>query len=78
MKPKKDAPSSRLEDGEDPGCEEKVGYGRPPVRTRFKPGQSGNPRGRPKGSKSIDQVLRQALERRVSPIPAEAAATASA
>ena len=31
MKPKKDAPSSRLEDGEDPGCEEKVGYGRPPV-----------------------------------------------
>jgi hypothetical protein len=65
MKPKKDAPSSRLEDGEDPGCEEKVGYGRPPVYTRFKPGQSGNPRGRPKGSKSIDQVLRQALHRRV-------------
>jgi Family of unknown function (DUF5681) len=45
--------------------EEKVGYGRPPVDTRFKPGQSGNPRGRPKGSKSLDQVLRQALDRRV-------------
>jgi hypothetical protein len=29
-----------------------VGYGRPPVETRFKPGQSGNPRGRPKGSKN--------------------------
>jgi len=44
---------------------EKVGYGRPPVGTRFKPGQSGNPRGRPKGSKGIDHVLRQALDRRV-------------
>jgi hypothetical protein len=26
-----------------------VGYGRPPDDTRFKPGQSGNPKGRPKG-----------------------------
>jgi hypothetical protein len=27
-----------------------VGYGKPPATTRFKPGQSGNARGRPKGS----------------------------
>jgi hypothetical protein len=33
-------------DDHDDGYE--VGYGRPPVRTRFQPGQSGNPRGRPK------------------------------
>src|SRR4051794_40756017 len=46
-------------------AKEKVGYGRPPVRTQFKPGQSGNPRGRPRASKSVDQVLRQALDRRV-------------
>ena len=26
-----------------------VGYGRPPKHTRFKPGQSGNPKGRPGG-----------------------------
>lgn len=29
-----------------------VGYGKPPVASRFKPGQSGNPHGRPKGAKS--------------------------
>ena len=34
-------------------------------KEEYRPGQSGNPRGRPKGSKSIDQVLRQALHRRV-------------
>ena len=28
--------------------EEKVGYRKPPAKTRFKPGQSGNPSGRPK------------------------------
>lgn len=29
-----------------------VGYGKPPVTSRFKPGQSGNPRGRPKGARN--------------------------
>jgi hypothetical protein len=28
-----------------------VGYGKPPVATRFKPGRSGNAKGRPKGSR---------------------------
>jgi hypothetical protein len=30
-----------------------VGYGRPPVHTRFKPGRSGNPTGRPGGKRSV-------------------------
>jgi len=36
-----------------------VGYGRPPTDSWFKPGQSGNPLGRPKGSKN----LRNSVER---------------
>ena len=34
-----------------------VGYGRPPKATQFKPGQSGNPKGRPKGSRSARAEL---------------------
>ena len=30
---------------------------------RFSPGQSGNPRGRPKGRKTTSQALRERLER---------------
>lgn len=35
----------------------KVGPGKPPKHTRFKPGQSGNPKGRPKGSQNVKTVL---------------------
>ncbi|MBP0113867.1 DUF5681 domain-containing protein [Bradyrhizobium vignae] len=37
------------------------GYGRPPLHTRFKPGQSGNPRGRPKGSLNFTTDLKNVL-----------------
>src|SRR5579872_3351434 len=33
-------------------CVYEVGYGKPPVHTRFRKGQSGNPRGRPRGTKA--------------------------
>ncbi len=42
-----------------------VGYGKPPVHTRFQPGQSGNPKGRPKGSKNIKTDLMEELGERV-------------
>ena len=40
----------------------KVGYRRPPVHSRFKPGQSGNPRGRPKGSLNFETDLKRTLQ----------------
>lgn len=34
-----------------------VGYGKPPRDTRFRPGQSGNPKGRQKGTKSFKAAV---------------------
>ena len=45
---------------------EKVGPGKPPRHTRFKPGQSGNPNGRPKGSKNFATILQQQLTKMVT------------
>jgi hypothetical protein len=33
-----------------------VGYGKPPAATRFQPGRSGNPKGRPRGSKNRQNI----------------------
>lgn len=42
-----------------------VGYGKPPRGTRWKPGQSGNPRGRPKGSTSLPSIFHKIMKQRV-------------
>lgn len=42
-----------------------VGYRKPPVHRQFKPGQSGNPRGRPKKPNSIEALLGQALDSKI-------------
>jgi len=38
-----------------------VGYSKPPRHTRFVEGQSGNPRGRPAGTKNMKTLLNRAL-----------------
>jgi hypothetical protein len=44
------------------GDEQPVGYGNPPKESRFKKGQSGNRRGRPKGSKNLKTDLTEELQ----------------
>jgi hypothetical protein len=43
-----------------------VGYKRPPIKNRFKPGQSGNPSGRTKGSKNLKTLFQKILREEVS------------
>ncbi len=49
---------------DDPDYE--IGYGKPPKATRFKKGQSGNPKGRPKGAKGLAASLRRELEAKIT------------
>jgi hypothetical protein len=43
-----------------------IGYGRPPLHTRFPKGSSGNPKGRPRRAKSAATLVRSALRERIT------------
>src|SRR4051795_2626722 len=44
----------------------KVGYCSPPVHSRFKAGQSGNPSGRTKGSQNLKTLFNKVLDEEIS------------
>ena len=48
------------------GSGQRVGRGNPPKHTQFRKGTSGNPRGRPKGSKNFATYLMEAARDQVS------------
>lgn len=43
-----------------------VGYGKPPKHSRFKPGQSGNPKGRAKNQPNMSTMLNAVLQEKVN------------
>jgi hypothetical protein len=43
-----------------------VGYGKPPKDTRFKPGQSGNPKGRRRAQRNLKTVVKDALKEKIT------------
>lgn len=45
--------------------DDKVGYGRPPKRHRFKKGQSGNPKGRRRKPTSVKEGLQALMSERI-------------
>ena len=49
-----------------PKADYEVGYGKPPVSTRFRKGQSGNTSGRPPRSRSVGAILAEILGRKVT------------
>jgi hypothetical protein len=51
---------------DEPKSSYQVGYKKPPRATQFRPGQSGNPTGRPKGSKSFATELTEELNERIN------------
>lgn len=43
----------------------KVGFGRPPLHSRFRKGESGNPKGREKGQKNVRTLVKEEMFRPV-------------
>src|ERR1700682_5609245 len=60
-------PRQEIETNNEPKATDgKVGYKHPPVKSQFRKGQSGNPRGRRKGQRNLAAVLAEVLRQTVT------------
>ena len=57
---------SKLSLERDATSSQAIGYGKPPVNSRFVPGKSGNPKGRPKGQLNLETELKNELNRTIT------------
>lgn len=64
-KPEPSPPTAAALASEQTSRSSEVGYGKPPIHSRFKPGQSGNPKGRPKEAKGLKTLAREILTKKV-------------
>jgi hypothetical protein len=64
MSARRKKPLARVNPNSPPAGE--VGYGKPPRQHQFAPGRSGNPKGRPKGSKNESTIFRAILGRKIA------------
>jgi hypothetical protein len=58
-------PGSSQRSSPSSGHDADVGYGRPPRTHQYRAGQSGNPKGRPKGAKNESTLLREIFDRKI-------------
>jgi hypothetical protein len=63
--PNDDEVETLAEEGVTPTESDEVGYRCPPQSSRFKKGQSGNPKGRPKGSLNMANIFTKTLREKV-------------
>lgn len=66
MKNKADGKNKEKKKENSKEAECRVGFKKPPRHTQFKPGQSGNPNGRPKKKHSMADVIQKELHTRVA------------
>jgi hypothetical protein len=58
--------TSRSDGDRSPDTGYAIGYGKPPTHTQFRPGQTGNPKGRRRRQRNVRTVVEETLNQRIT------------